>query len=192
VTDYPWSGKVRIRVEPEVATRFALMLRIPGWTRNETLSLNGRTIDMSRRVLGYAVVDREWKAGDEVELDLPMPVQRLYAHPDVRTDIGRVCLARGPLVYCIEEADNPEAAISRLRLPRDAQITAGKRSDLFDGIIAVAADARVAEAADWNSALYRTKPALDQPARMTAIPYYLWSNRETGRMAVWIPEFWCN
>jgi DUF1680 family protein len=188
VTDYPWSGRIVITVEPDAPARFALRLRIPGWAKGETLMLNGETIDTSRRELGYAAIEREWKPGDEVVLDLPIGPERIYAHPDVRMDIGRVCLRRGPLIYCIEQADNRSLAIERLRLPSDAAISSTERPNLFDGIVALAAEARLATADDWNGSLYRSTPPLDAAARMIAIPYYLWSNREAGRMTVWIPE----
>jgi DUF1680 family protein len=134
------------------------------------------------------VIEREWRAGDRVDLGLPMQPERLYSHPDVRANIGRVCLRRGPLIYCVEEADNAEAAITRLRLPAAARIDQVVRADLFDGIVALAAEANLAEVRDWDGNLYRAAPPAEEPAGMIAIPYYLWSNRGQGRMAVWIPE----
>ncbi len=134
------------------------------------------------------VIERDWKAGDEVDLELPMPVERVYAHPQVKADIGRVCLRRGPFVYCAEQADNPSAAIPRLRLPRDAAINAVKRNDLFGGIVSLAAQAQLAETDDWNGNLYRTAPPAGVTMTMVSIPYYIWSNRGPGRMMVWLPE----
>jgi len=188
VTDYPWSGKIAIRVDPDVPTRFALKLRIPGWTQNPTASVNRTPVDGSALSLGYLVIEREWSAGDVVDLDLPMPARRLYSHPDVRMDVGRAALRRGPFVYCIEQADNPGIAISRLRLPAKAPIDTVPRPDLFDGIVCLAADGQLADAGDWNGTLYRDRPPAVSPARLVAIPYYLWNNREPGRMIVWIPE----
>jgi DUF1680 family protein len=123
-----------------------------------------------------------------VELDLSMPFERIVSHPNVRADIGRVCLKRGPLVYCVEEADNKGAAIERIKLPRGAQVETVERPDLFDGILTVMAEGREASAEDWNGALYRPEPPVSTARRLTAIPYYLWGNREPGRMLVWIPE----
>ncbi|HET7716034.1 MAG TPA: beta-L-arabinofuranosidase domain-containing protein [Bauldia sp.] len=185
---YPWSGKIRLTVEPEAPTTFALKLRIPGWATGETLRLNGETIDSARRINGYVEIRREWKAGDAVELDLPMPARRIYAHPDVRADVGRVAIKRGPLVYCAEQADNGNRPVKRLRLPRGARLETAARTDLFDGIITVVADAEVAETGDWDGALYRTEPPKTGDAKLTAIPYYLWCNRGPGQMLVWIPE----
>jgi DUF1680 family protein len=188
VTDYPWNGDVKLTIDSEARLRFALRLRIPGWAKGETIRINGKAIDAPRKERGYAVIEREWNSGDEVELHLPMPVERLYAHPNVKADIGRVCLKRGPFVYCAEEADNPLAAIPRLKLPRDAAVRTVKRDDLFGGIIGLAAEARLAETEDWNGNLYRTAPPASTAATMVAIPYYAWSNRGPGKMMVWLPE----
>jgi hypothetical protein len=186
--DYPWSGKIALTVEPQSPAELTLKLRIPGWANGATLSVNGEPVDTSKRHLGYVELRRRWSRGDRVDLDLPMPVERVYSHPEVREDVGRVALKRGPLVYCVEEADNPALAVDRFRLPRAAALRAMPRNDLFDGIVCVAADAKAARDDDWNGSLYRATPPAAAAAEMTALPYYLWSNRGPGRMMVWIPE----
>ena len=155
--DYPWSGKIRIAVDPEAPAEFALKLRIPGWARGETLKLNGKPLDGAAKERGYVEIRRRWSAGDTVELDLPMPVERTYAHPDVRMDIGRVALKRGPLVYCIEQADNA-GAVPRLKIGVGATPVAAERPDLLGGIVTVVADGSLATAGDWDGSLYRTSP----------------------------------
>jgi DUF1680 family protein len=186
--DYPWSGKIALAIEPETPVDFTLKLRIPGWARGETLAVNGTPVDTSKRSLGYVEIRRQWSRGDRIDLDLPMPVERVYSHPEVRNDIGRVALKRGPLVYCVEEADNPTFPVNRFRLPRAAALRVAPRADLFDGIVCVAADAEAVEEEDWSGGLYRPTPPTGEGAEMTALPYYLWSNRGPGRMMVWIPE----
>ena len=188
VTDYPWRGTVRLFVEPEVPMKFALRLRIPGWARGETVRINDVPLSSIRKERGYAVIEREWKTGDTVDLDLPMPAERVYAHPQVKANIGRVCLKRGPFIYCTEEADNPSSAIPRLRLPEDTAINEGGRADLFGGIVTLVAEARLAQTDDWNGTLYRITPPTADAVKMVAIPYYLWSNRGPGKMVVWLPE----
>jgi DUF1680 family protein len=186
-TDYPWSGDVMLVVEPERAALFALRLRIPDGRRPARLLVNGENadFDMSR---GYAVIRRTWTAGDTVSLDLEMPVERLYAHPAVRMDIGRVCIKRGPLIYTMESADNPDLTPARLRLPQDARIEPVKRDDLFDGIVTLVAEASAASADDWDGDLYRTEPPQWRPATVELLPYYLWDNRTPGEMLVWLAE----
>ncbi len=186
--DYPWSGKIRIAVEAEAAANFALKLRIPGWAHGETLSVNGAPFGTARRERGYVEIRRIWQMGDVVELDLPMPVQRIYSHPDVRMDVGRVALKRGPLVFCVEQADNPSLAIGRLKVPRTAALDFAHRPELFDGIVGIKIAGQVANVSDWEDSLYRSSPPGERPAEIGAIPYYLWSNRGPGRMVVWIPE----
>jgi DUF1680 family protein len=185
--DYPWSGKIRITVEPEAPAEFSVRLRIPGWARGETLAVKGQPVEGAPRHNGYVDISRRWSAGDVIDLNLPMPPVRLFAHPDVRMDGARVCLKRGPLVYCIEQVDNAEA-VSRVRLPRTASIEAVPRPDLFGGIVSLVAEGKALSAESWDETLYRVNPPASGPARIIAIPYYLWANRELGRMLVWVPE----
>jgi DUF1680 family protein len=116
-----------------------------------------------------------------------MPVERVYANPRIKTDVGRVCLKRGPLVYCVEQIDNPDA-VGLLKLPSAANAEAAARIDLFGGIVAVVADAKAANAADWDSDLYRPARPSYVETQLTAVPYYLWNNRGPNRMSVWIAE----
>ena len=122
---YPWSGAIRVEVDPEKPAEFTLKLRIPGWARGATAAVNGEAVAVEAGVRnGYLSISRRWQSGDVVTLDLPMPPERIYAHPSVRMDVGRVALKRGPLVYCVEETDNPGGRVQRLRLPRGAEIRA--------------------------------------------------------------------
>lgn len=183
---YPWDGHVRLRLDPEGQGAFALRLRVPGWTQSAGLRVNGVAV-AAEPVRGYLDLRRDWQPGDVVELDLPMPPVRLHADPRVRADRGRVALRRGPLVYCVEQADH-EAAVPDLILPRDAALAETPRPDLFGGIVTLTAVARALDGSGWGPALYRPAPPLPRPAALTAIPYFLWANRSPGAMAVWLPE----
>jgi uncharacterized protein len=184
--DYPWSGAIRIALDLDAPTEFALKLRIPEWARGWSASVNGEKIAAAPE-RGYLSLRRVWGSGDAIDLDLPMPVERLYANPNVREDAGRVALRRGPLIYCVEEADNPNTSIALARLPRGALPTAEKRQDLFDGAVAIVAEMDVAKANGAN-VLYQTQPYETTKAKVTAIPYFLWANRGPNRMMVWLPE----
>jgi DUF1680 family protein len=186
-TDYPWNGSVRIALAQERPKSFALKLRIPGWSRGATVAVNGEPVSTERIERGYLEIRREWRADDVVALELPMPVERVYANPKVRMDVGRVALKRGPLVYCLEQVDNPDGAVSLLRLPRNAAVEPLHHRDLFDGIVGVAADAKRAGEANGQD-LYSYHPPAHAPARLSAVPYYIWNNRGPNPMAVWIPE----
>jgi uncharacterized protein len=182
--DYPWSGTIGIHLDLDAPAEFTVKLRIPEWAGRWQATINGERIEGAPE-RGYLGLRRTWRAGDAIALDLPMPVERLYANPNVRDDAGRVALRRGPLIYCVEEADNPAAPVALARLPRDAEPVAEKRGDLFGGAVAITADMEVATA---DGALYRTAPYGTAKAKVTAIPYYLWANRGPNRMMVWLPE----
>ncbi len=186
--DYPWSGKATITIEPAEPAEFALKLRIPGWARSHNIAVNGEALTDAPTSRGYAEIRRQWRAGDVIEIDLPMPAERLYANPNVKSDIGRVSLRRGPLIYCVEEVDNPSASVPMLRLPKTARPSPETRPDLFDGIVTIVADAEEIQAGETDSALYQALPFERKSARLTAIPYYLWNNRGANRMSVWLPE----
>jgi DUF1680 family protein len=185
-TDYPWDGAVALRIDPQSPAEFTLRLRIPGWCRSAQLAINGAPVDVGAVTeRGYARIRRCWQAGDQLALALAMPVERLYAHPEVRADQGRVALKRGPIVYCVEAADNA-ASPHRLVLPRDAVVTSRLEPDLLGGIATLAGTARAILPVD--GALYRTEPLQTESVPFRAVPYHLWDHRDPGEMAVWLPE----
>jgi len=180
-TDYPWEGRVRIRVEPRQPAEFTVAVRIPGWARNRpvpsdlysylhenaqepSINVNGELAPLELDQ-GYVHLRRRWQTGDLVVLDLPMPVRRVVSHDQVEANRGRVALERGPIVYCVEGVDNDGSA-GDLVLPDDARLQAEHRTDLLEGVTVV--QCRVGERI------------------LTAIPYYAWAHREAGEMAVWL------
>jgi DUF1680 family protein len=164
-------------------------LRIPEWARGAVARINGAGIDVAGNMRnGYLEIRRTWTAGDAVDLELPMPVERIYAHPGVRMDAGRVALRRGPLIYCVEQVDNPKVPVEQIRLPRDAGVTPRERPDLLGGILTLVAEGKAATSEDWGDELYRNRPPKEDSTAWTAVPYYAWNNRDPGRMLVWIPE----
>lgn len=195
-TRYPWEGQVRITVEPERPGDFALHVRIPGWLGDSplpsdlyrymspkpegvTVAVNGRPSSWESQA-GYAVLQREWKSGDTVELNFPMPVRRVLAHEAIEDDRGRVAVERGPIVYCIEGADH-DGRVMNLFLPDDAALTSEHRPDLLGGITVLRG---------MGQAAFRTEDqsVASKPADLTMIPYYAWCHRGANEMAVWIPR----
>ena len=173
------------RRRPNSPSSFAF----PGWAKGAKASVNGEPVDVTAGTTnGYLSIARQWRAGDTIALELPMPPERIYAHPAVKEDIGRVALKRGPLVYCVEEIDNPGGPVQQLRLPRTASVEPRMRGDLFDGIVTLTASAEREDASGWGDGLYRSAPPQAMPSHLTAIPYYLWNNREKGSMQVWVSE----
>lgn len=190
-SNYPWDGKIRLEVEPdEAAGSFALALRIPGWCKHASLKLNGTAYPLNDQTVvnGYVRIEREWVAGDAVELELDMPVQRIYSHPLVRANAGKVALQRGPLVYCLEEADNG-ANLHEIVLPREAELTAAREESLLGGVVTVRAEAEKLREEDWTNGLYSPEAAPGtKPHPVKFIPYYAWANRGEGEMTVWVRE----
>jgi hypothetical protein len=163
-TDYPWDGGVKFRVETPPPGRFALRLRKPGWCDRAKLTLNGSASEVQPDDAGYWVFDREWKAGDTVELTLDLPVRRWLAHPNVAACRQRVALQRGPLVYGFEGIDNPDS--TDLMLENDPGFATEHRPDLLGGITVV-----------------RGSTANRQ--RFLAIPFYALANRAKSTQEVW-------
>ncbi|MDQ2731549.1 MAG: glycoside hydrolase family 127 protein, partial [Armatimonadota bacterium] len=166
-TNYPWDGSVKLTINPEKPERFALRVRIPGWSRGATLSVGGKPIPNPTVEKGYAVIDREWLKGDTVTLDMPMPIERIEANPNVKDDSGMIALQRGPIVYGLEGIDN--GGVVDLRLGAGAKLTAEYRPNFLGGVTVI------------------TGQAIDGRP-LTAIPFYALANREKSRQAVWIRQ----
>lgn len=178
-TDYPWHGEILLTVSPEKAATFTLKLRLPGWAQGQPVpsdlyrywrpqpSLPQLLVnDQPHPVLledGFIHIHRRWQPGDRVSLTLPMPVQRVLSHPAVTENQGRVALERGPLVYCAEGVDN-EGRLSELSLADTAPLTTSYEPDLLNGVVVI------------------------RGGGLTAVPYYPWSHRGEGEMAVWLPR----
>ncbi len=195
-TRYPWDGDVKITIAPAGVETFDIMLRIPAWCAPEapkdalyqseplpadqaapTIKVNGQAVEKVEMVKGYARLHRTWKAGDTVELHMPMPIRRVRAHPSVADDAGRVALQRGPIVYCFEGVDNG-GAVDKFYLPPEAPMTSEFRKGLLGGVTVIKAGAK-------------TIPSGSDPAKgveVLAVPYYAWDHRDAGPMAVWVPE----
>ncbi|MFC0266738.1 glycoside hydrolase family 127 protein [Kushneria aurantia] len=180
-TDYPFDGRVALRVEPTERVRFTLSLRVPGWSAGATLTLNGAPVEAESRA-GYLHLTREWAAGDELVLEIDLSPRRVLAHPKVTVDQGRTALMYGPLVYCLEEVDNG-ADLNSLVLPDSATLTP-RAIEQPAAMMALTAPA-LRESTD-SEALYRITPPARQPVTLTAIPYYAWDHREPGAMLTWI------
>ncbi len=182
-TDYPWTEAVALEVQPESPQEFTLHLRVPGWCRGARLAVNGAAHALAP-VDGYAALRRVWRAGDRVELTLPLPVERVRADPRVATVAGCVALQRGPVVYRLEQADNG-ALLAALSLPHAAELTARHDPALLGGCVVIEGPGL---RLPTGLALYQTTPPEPAAQSLRAIPYGLWANRGEGEMRVWIRE----
>lgn len=182
-TKYPVDGNIGITVS---AGKYTLCLRIPAYSKKKfSVSVCGSEIT-PEIVNGYAVIDREWSDGDTVELKLNVVPQRVYANYQVRADAGKVAIRRGPVVYCLEEADN-KAPLCGAVLPRSSKLTEDYVEDKLGGIVEIYADGAVS-IDDGNDSLYRDVPPAMTSTKLTFIPYYAWANRGEGEMTVYVRE----
>lgn len=180
-TRYPWDGAVRLKVNPEKAFDFALHLRVPAWCKGQPrVTVNNQLVEGLTREKGYLRLARTWKAGDVVALDLPMPVERVHADPRVKANVGRVALQRGPVVFCLEGADNGDKT-RRIVLPRTGKLKASFDKDLLGGVVVLRGEGQAVVPHDDDTTTL-------EPATFTAIPYSTWDNRAAGPMVVWLPE----
>lgn len=186
-TNYPWDGKVSISIALAEPMKFGLRLRIPGWCRSWKLKINGKPLDVPL-TKGYVRLEREWTNGDVVELDMAMPVERIYAHPNVQADAGRVAFQRGPIVYCFEEVDNPGIPLNSVILPRDSKLESSFHKDVLGGVVLIKGKAKHEPQGYWDNSLYRVGPPDLKSCEITGIPYYAWCNRGKGSMVVWVRE----
>jgi DUF1680 family protein len=187
-TRYPWDEKVMISVSLDEEKEFSLLLRIPGWCDNAKICINREEINVcNTKVNGYAKLKRIWKNGDVVELVLPMMIQRIKAHPNVKTNIGKVALQRGPVVYCLEEIDN-EPSLHEIVLSHKSELKSEFDDNLLGGITVITAEAQRYNS-PWEDELYKANVESQyRPVTVKFIPYYAWANRTSGEMMVWITE----
>lgn len=181
-TAYPYDGQIGFTLSKG---QYALNLRLPEWCKKYILSVNGTAYDAPVKS-GYLVIDRAFEDGDTVSLKLEMPARRVYANPRVIDDIGKVAFARGPLVYCAEEAGNG-AHLQNIFVPRDAAIQEGEPMEALLGVIPLTLPT-FRQKMDAQ-ALYLDAPVpVDEPTTLTLIPYYAWANRGENEMSVWLRE----
>lgn len=163
-TRYPWKGGVKINIDLDKAKEFTLKLRLPGWCKDYVVKLNGEQLSVGMD-LGYIAVKRKWEKGDVVEYDMAMPVEVVAADPQVKANVGRRAVQRGPIVYCAEETDNPDW--ESVALSPAAKFTAVFEKQTLGGV--------------------ETITAVDGDKTVRFVPYYAWDNREPGKMMVWVP-----
>ncbi|PYE90480.1 glycoside hydrolase family 127 protein [Phyllobacterium leguminum] len=184
-TRYPWNGAIRFEISTDRPARFALSLRIPGWADGASIKINGETLDLSSvTVEGYARIEREWKTGDHIDLDIPLIPRALFTNPLVRQNAGRAALMRGPLVYCAEGVDNGEG-LNAIELTGDVANAETAEIPELRGAVALDVPA-TRDKADWGDVLYRAAPPENQETTARFVPYPFWDNRAPGEMLVWM------
>jgi uncharacterized protein len=191
-TEFPWSGRVRIKVLECGAKEFALKLRIPGWAKTFSVRVNDQP-ELAGSETGaprYFEIRRVWKSGDCGGLDLPMPVRQMEANPLVEETLNQVAFQRGPVVYCLESPDLPPGVkVSDVRIPSDIKLMARYDGRLLDGVVVLEGKALAKEGTSWRGELYReVQPAELKTISVKLIPYSVWQNRGPSEMSVWLPR----
>ncbi len=195
-TRYPWNGHVTLTIDKNAAGVFAMKIRIPGWVRNQvvpsdlytysdgkrpgySVKVNGEEVT-SALEQGYFTIERKWKKGDRVELQLDMEVRTVKANGKVEADRGRVAVERGPIVYCAEWPDNDFNVLSLL-MNQHPQFEVVEKPDLLYGLNQIKTSVQTLEYDEQGRLLAKDR-------QLTLIPYYAWAHRGPGNMAVWLPS----
>ncbi|WP_244163227.1 glycoside hydrolase family 127 protein [Paenibacillus pectinilyticus] len=186
-SNFPWDGKVSFEVSLDKETEFTLALRIPGWSGGAEIHVNGTRIAWEDDVIdGYVYIPRTWQPGDTIELHFPMTVSWMKGHPLVRETIGKVALQRGPIVYCLEEADNG-ANLHHIVLKQLTSQCDSFDENLLGGVLTITASAHRVQTESWGAQLYKANELTTTEAvNVTFIPYFSWANRGRGEMTVWV------
>jgi len=186
-TNYPWDGDVAFKIEMNKSKKFTLALRIPSWCTQASITVNNQTIEPNIKD-GYALLKRTWKSGDSVTLTLKMEILRVKGHPLIRHTSGKVAIQRGPLVYCLEEADN-EGPLFQIELPTNAEFKIKETDTIIAGMKTIHSEGLRVKPSDWQEDLYRFDSSEEKiTTPLTFIPYFAWANREMGQMQVWVRE----
>lgn len=191
-TNYPWDGNITIAVNPKHGSDFSIRFRIPSWAQERPVAtdlysyvdapkpfavrLNGQAVD-THLENGYVVIRRKWKKGDKVEISLPMDVRRVQANDNVEDDRGKYALERGPVVYCLEGADQTDSTVFNKVVLASTPIQATYRADKLNGIVELSGNAEEVE-----------EDGSVRNVTFHAIPYSTWDNRGSDQMEVWIPS----
>ena len=194
-TRYPWNGAIKLTIQPDGPQDFTLCLRIPGWVNGKpvpsdlyrfindeaspwSIKVNGEAVNAEVKD-GYARIQRSWKPGDLVELDLPMPVRRVLGNENIAATRGQVAFERGPIVFCFEGIDN-DGSVFDIALPNADDAKTGFRSDMMGGVtvLEISGAVRVKRSDDG---------LVQETIKLTGVPYAFWNNRGLSPMTVWLP-----
>ena len=214
-TDYPWSGEIEITIKEAPAEPFDLVLRYPRWAdyrydsyreekEGDRYLINGEPIIQNESVIAdanledeeedavirndYWRIKKNWQAGDVLRIAIPMRTVNLESHPGVTSNRGQIALQRGPLIYCVEQADN-QYPLSEIGLLKYAELQPEWSPELLGGVMTLRGSGVRFDNDGWEEGLYPAvmRVPLRHPLQITAIPYYAWANRDAGAMRIWMP-----
>ncbi len=196
-TNYPWDGNIKLTVDPLKKSTFKIYIRVPGWYREQVVPGNLYTfksrsgdkeliVTINRKQVsaviskGYIIVETEWKKGDIIDINFPMQVFRIESREELKHNTGRVAIQRGPIVYCLEGADNNDKAWNII-IPETTEFETIDYKVLNENVKALTAEVPVVMIDEDSESIKTIKK------KIIAIPYYTWANRGKNEMQVWLP-----
>lgn len=187
---YPWEGAVSIEIEECKTESFEILLRIPAWASDSKIKLNGEELEEEIEAGSYVSINRRWKKGDVISLDMPMEANLVEGHPRIEEVRNQVAVKRGPVVYCVESPDLPEGkSILDVYISGESQLSASYKPDFLGGVSVIQTELLLRK--DQKEGMYRT---LDKPSwesiSTQLVPYFAWSNRGQAEMTVFMPVVW--
>jgi DUF1680 family protein len=188
-TNYPWDGKVTLKIVKAPKEAYAFLLRIPGWSQGTTISINGKNSNETITSGSYQKIAQKWKKGDVIELNIPMPVELMQANPLVEEIKNQVAVKRGPIVYCLESNELPaNTKVNDVILDVNSKFTTDFIKIRDRQLLSITASSSVTSDNSWDKKLYKTLSAKDNKEEYTVklIPYFAWGNLGKGEMSVWL------
>ncbi|KJD34362.1 ATP-binding protein [Tamlana nanhaiensis] len=187
ITNYPWDGKITLKIVKAPKKAFSIFTRIPGWSEGASITINKTSTDIEIKSGAYSELNRKWKKGDIVEINIPMPVRLMQANPLVEETKSQVAVKRGPIVYCLETDDLSEKVnINQVVLDINSNFETKPITIKNREVLGITAKGFV-ENQDWDKALYKPLNLSKKAIDITLIPYYSWGNRNVEEMTVWMP-----
>lgn len=186
-TQYPWEGQVNITIEACKREAFDILLRIPDWANGSEILVNGNAVNSKITTGTFTTINRKWRKGDVISLNMPMDIKLLEGHPLIEEVRNQAAIKRGPVVYCAESPDLPKGTdILDVYLPVKSKLTATYKPDFLGGITTVKGDVKLRK--DKKTGMYREMSDLKwETHKMQFVPYFTWANRGEAEMSVWLP-----
>ncbi len=185
-TNYPWDGKIILKIVAAPKGEYSFFLRIPGWSQGAEISVNGKNNNAALVSGSYHKLVQKWKKGDVIELNIPMPVELMQANPLVEEIKNQVAVKRGPIVYCLESDQLPEnTSINAIVLNKESNFSVDTIE--IENRKLTAINSTITIGNSWKKSLYRPlSQNTDKDFKVRLIPYFAWGNSKKGEMTVWM------
>lgn len=188
-TNYPWDGNIELNIYTQKPVDFKLSLRIPEWCEDAKIYMNDEIIHIEDN--HYLIIDARWKTGDKINIEFAMKARKAIGNPYVTSNYHHAFVQRGPIIYCVEQEDNPNINILDILLSNKQEFKEEYLPHKLGGIVQIQSSEYIVDNKKWNnkiSNVYSPKVKLEKnPITITYIPYYTWANRSICDMSVWLP-----